>query len=105
MAGALSAYSRRRPACSPPTRPSPTWPGIHLELRDGLRIAFTSALMGAPPRDELLSRAMTLNATASTTALRERKPSTLWIVAVHRTERLVMFTSEVANVVPRVTAR
>ena len=50
-AGALSSYVPPPPTSSPPMRTSPTSRVLHLELRDGLRIAFTSALMGVLPRD------------------------------------------------------
>ena len=50
-AGALSSYVPPPPTVLAAYADEPDLAVLHLELRDGLRIAFTSALMGVLPRD------------------------------------------------------
>lgn len=50
-AGALSSYVPPPPSVLAAYADEPDLAVLHLELRDGLRIAFTSALMGVLPRD------------------------------------------------------
>jgi AcrR family transcriptional regulator len=50
-AGALSSYVPPPPTVLAAYADEPDLAVLHLELRDGLRIAFTAALMGVLPRD------------------------------------------------------
>jgi AcrR family transcriptional regulator len=50
-AGALSSYVPPPPTVVAAYADEPDLAVLHLELRDGLRIAFTAALMGVLPRD------------------------------------------------------